>query len=128
MARDSVQVQLEATEARILTLDQRLTERLDRIVEIQQKTEQTIDTLSNRIDALTVQVVQFNSGMTELKGLARQILQALDRQTDAINGHLRVAEEQTKAAQQQSTNINELSKLVATQAATVDFLIRRTAS
>lgn len=48
----------------------------------------------------------------------RQILQSVDRQTEAINGHLKVAESQ-------SANISEPSKLVATQASTVDFLIRR---
>lgn len=114
MARDAIQIQLEANEARINNMDQRITERLDRIT-------QTMETLSNRVDALTVQVTQFNSGMTELKGLSRQILQALDRQVEAVNGHLKVAE-------QQSGNISELAKLVATQASTVDFLIRRTSA
>lgn len=111
MAREAIQAQLEATEARIYTMDQRLTERLDRATQV-------IEKLGERMDVLTVQVTQFNSGTTDLKGLARQILQALDRQTEAINGHLKVAESH-------SANISELSKLVATQASTVDFLIRR---
>ena len=74
MARDTVQIQLEATEARIQNMDQRLTERLDRLTQIVEK-------LGNSIDVLTVQVTQFNAGMTELKGLSRQTLQSLDRQT-----------------------------------------------
>ena len=111
MARDPVKIQLEATEARIQNMDQRLTERLDRLTQIVEK-------LGNSIDVLTVQVTQFNAGMTEIKGLSRQTLQSLDRQTEAINGHLKVAESQ-------SANTSELSKLVATQASTVDFLIRR---
>lgn len=103
MARDAIQSQLEATEARIYTMDQHITERLDR---------------------MTVQVVQLN----ELKGLARQILQALDRQLEAINNQTAAINGQLQVAQQQSANITELSKLVATQAATVDFLIRRTSA
>lgn len=114
MAREAIQAQLEAPEARIHAMDQRLIERLDRITQVVEK-------LGERVDVLAVQVTQFNSGMTELKGLSRQILQALDRQTEAINGHLKVAESQ-------SANVSELSKLVATQASTVDFLIRRMGS
>ncbi|MBD1853180.1 hypothetical protein H6F87_24870 [Cyanobacteria bacterium FACHB-502] len=114
MARDAIQSQLEATEVRIHNMDQRITEWLDHITE-------TLETLGNRVDGLAVQVTQFNSGMTELKGLARQVLQAIDRQTESIHGHLQVA-------QQQSANISELAKLVATQASTVDFIIRRTSA
>jgi chromosome segregation ATPase len=124
MARDAIQSQLEATEVRIHTMDQRITERLDRMTQTLETVGTRLEAITNSIDTLSVQVVQLN----ELKGLARQILQALDRQLEAtnvqnqaINGHLQVA-------QQQSANITELAKLVATQAGTVDFLIRRTSA
>lgn len=120
-AGKAIQSKLEATEAWIYTVDQRLTERLDRITQTLETVGNRLETVSNSLDTLTVQVVQLN----ELKGLTRQLLQALDRQhesinnqTQAINGHLQVT-------QRQSANISELSKLVATQASTVDFLIRR---
>ncbi len=124
MARDAIQSQLEATEVRIHTMDQRITERLDRMTQTLETVGTRLEAITNSIDTLSVQIVQLN----ELKGLARQILQALDRQLEAtnvqnqaINGHLQVA-------QQQSANITELAKLVATQASTVDFLIRRTSA
>jgi chromosome segregation ATPase len=105
-------------------MDQRITERLDRMTQTLETVGTRLEAITNSIDTLSVQIVQLN----ELKGLARQILQALDRQLEAtnvqnqaINGHLQVA-------QQQSANITELAKLVATQASTVDFLIRRTSA
>ncbi|MBD3886603.1 hypothetical protein IFO70_33580 [Phormidium tenue FACHB-886] len=58
MAKETVQAQQEVVEARIYTLDRCLTERLDRATQIVKK-------LSERMDVLTVQVTQFNSGMTE---------------------------------------------------------------
>ncbi|NEQ21632.1 MAG: hypothetical protein F6K28_20940 [Microcoleus sp. SIO2G3] len=100
MARDAIQVQLEATEARIYNLDQRLTERLDRVVE--------------SIDKLAVQVTQFNAGMTELKGIARQILQAIEADRDV--------------AKLQANNVQSMVQLAAQQQQTINTLIAKLAS
>lgn len=100
MARDAIQAQLEATEARIYNLDQRLTERLDRVVE--------------SIDKLAVQVTQFNSGMTELKGIARQILQAIEADRDV--------------AKLQANNVQSMVQLAAQQQQTINTLIAKLAS
>ncbi|MBD2153137.1 hypothetical protein [Leptolyngbya sp. FACHB-16] len=59
-----------------------------------------------------------SEGLTRLENLAERILLAIDKQTDSINAHVQLP-------QQQSANVSELSKLVASQAATVDFLVRR---
>lgn len=100
MARDAIQAQLEATEARIYNLDQRLTERLDRVVE--------------SIDKLADQVTQFNAGMTELKGIARQILQAIEADRDV--------------AKLQANNVQSMVQLAAQQQQTINTLIAKLAS
>jgi hypothetical protein len=100
MAREAIQAQLEATEARIHTLDQRLTERLDRVAE--------------SIDKLTVQVVQFNSGITELKGITRQMLQAIEADREI--------------AKLQANNVQQMVQLAATQQQTINTLIGKLAS
>lgn len=74
--------------------------------------------LGNRIDALTVQVTQFSSGMDELKQLSRQILQAIERQNQAIDGHLTIANRQAE-------NISQLIELAKLQQAAVDRFLGR---
>ncbi len=87
-----------ASDARIELLDRRLTERLEQ--------------LTKSIDALAVQVAQTNS-------VVKQTSQNIDKLTDRIDSHLKVAEKQ-------ADNIAELTKIVATQANTVAMLISRT--
>lgn len=64
----------------------------------------SIDRLTETVDKLAIQVGQNNQGVREMR--------------NAIDGHLKVAE-------QQSANISELTKLVAIQAQTVSTLVAR---
>lgn len=90
----------------------------DQLTQMTQTFDESLGKIATSIDSLTIQVVQFNAGMKELRDLSKQILQAISQQTDAINGHLRVAE-------QQASTVTELTKLVAMQAATANVLIER---
>jgi methyl-accepting chemotaxis protein len=88
------------------------------LVALEQRLTVKLDSIAQNLETITDQLGRMTEHLTRLENLADRVLGAIDKQTDAINNHLKLAE-------QQAVNISELSKLVATQAATVDFLIRR---
>jgi|GEM_PF-3922761 len=53
---------------------------------------------------------------------------AIDRLTVVVDSHLEVAKQQNETAKMQAANIGELTKLVATQATTVNNLLERIAA
>ena len=93
---------------------------LDRLTESIQTTNENLsgsinlltaglDTLTARVDTIAVQVAGFGSGMNELKGLSRQILQAIDSEREV--------------AKQQADNVAQLIELAKQQQTTVDRLL-----
>lgn len=76
---------------------------------------ESIGKLEKSIDRLTENIDRVNSNIDHMNS---NIDQRLNQLAQSIDGHLRVAEAQT-------ANITELTKLVATQAATVNKLLDR---
>lgn len=77
-----------------------------------------LKSVASNLDALTIQVAQMNAGVKENSRNIDRLTVRIDNLTQSVEGHLQVA-------QQQALNIGELSKLVATQAATVNRLLDR---
>ncbi|MGI0495108.1 hypothetical protein ACN4EG_25265 [Alkalinema pantanalense CENA528] len=96
----------------------RLTETLHLYREVH---DRSFETLNSKIEDLAVQVSHLTSSVDRMASSVDRMAAAVERQTTAIDGHLAVA-------QQQSANIAELTKLVSTQAATVNTLINRIAA
>jgi len=106
--RDAGRVQLELVELRIAGLDQRLTERMERLAEQMAAMAATVEAATQSmaasaaetarsLDAIAVQSAQTNAQI-------RATNQAIDRLTNAMTGHLDL--ERAQAA-----NIAELTKL-----------------
>lgn len=93
----------------------RLVERIDDLAVQIDNQAQSIDRLERSIDRLTENVDQVSSNIDRVNS---NIEQRFNQLQSSIDGHLRVSEAQ-------SANIAELTKLVATQAATVNKLLDR---
>ncbi|NJP11100.1 MAG: hypothetical protein HC866_17850 [Leptolyngbyaceae cyanobacterium RU_5_1] len=122
----------------------------DQMQAMTQHFDEALQRVTASIDALTIQVVQMNAGVKQnsqniekltqaierntervtqaIDRNTERVTQAIDRQIEAINGHLRVAEQQERTAQQNAANISDLTKLVTMQAATINTLMERLAS
>ena len=92
---------------------------LETLVEFADVHRQSLTTQRESIDALTHQVGVFTEGLTRLEILIERqeakierILDAIQAQTVAIDGHVRVAEAQAKTAEAQAANIATLSRMV----------------
>ena len=92
---------------------------LETLVEFADVHRQSLTTQRESIDALTHQVGVFTEGLTRLEILIERqeakierILDAIQAQTVAIDGHLRLAEAQAKTAEAQAANIATLSRMV----------------
>lgn len=107
MARDAIQAQLEANEARINNMDIRITERLDRI-------SATLENVAKSLDNFAIQAAQLNSGVNELKGITRQVLAAIEADREV--------------AKLQSTNVQQMVALAAAQQQTLNTLISKLAA
>ena len=77
--------------------------------------------LVSRIDDLAVKIGEQSQSIDRLTGTVDRMAGNIDRLALSVDGHLRVAEQQALTAM-------ELSKLVATQAATVNKLLDRVAA
>ncbi|MGB3494792.1 MAG: hypothetical protein WBA57_18835 [Elainellaceae cyanobacterium] len=83
-----------------------------------QTTEKRFDSVNDALTELSLNVVQLTSQMKELAKQQQKTSEHLETLGKRIDGHLAVAKEQ-------GANISELTKLVATQAQTVQVLINR---
>lgn len=67
-----------------------------------------LDTLTARVDTIAVQVASFGSGLNELKGLTRQVVQAIN--------------DEREVAKQQADNVAQLIQLAHQQRADIERL------
>lgn len=104
-------------------------ETLAAIKESSDRADAKIEELRLVINELAIQNVQLNAAVKATNAGIERLNQTLDTRltqlTDSINGHLRVAEQQERTAQQNATNISELIAAVRQQAATVDRLLSK---
>lgn len=121
-----IAVSREATDrqlAALATTVERTSQNVDRAVEKMQQSADRMEQSAERVERqvgvmsehLTAIDIKIERLADKIDGLADQIREL----TNAVNGHLRVAEKQ-------ADNITELTKLVAIQANTVATLISRT--
>ena len=87
--------------------------------------DRAMERITGAIESLSSRMNQFQVEMQELKDFNQQILHTIERQTLAIDGHLRVAEQQGRVAEQQAANIAELSRMVFDQQSTINRLLER---
>ncbi len=91
----------------------------DRIEQSATRFEQSADRIEHQVGVMSEHLTAIDIKIERLTDKIERLADRIDELTRAINGHLEVAK-------QQSTNIAELTKLVATQANTVAMLISRT--
>lgn len=130
---EAMAVAREATDQQLRTLAatvERTSHNVDRAVEAMQRSadrieqsathfEQSADRIEHQVGVLSEHLTSIDIKIERLTDKIERLADRIDELTRAINGHLEVAK-------QQSTNIAELTKLVATQANTVAMLISRT--
>jgi methyl-accepting chemotaxis protein len=80
--------------------------------------DRRFDQLGQKIEDLAVQVSHLTTSVDQMSRSVTLMAQSVDRISQAVDGHLQVS-------QQQSLNIAELTKLVASQSNTVNRLIDR---
>ncbi len=90
-SRDPIHSQMEAFSLRIDRLDERLTQRLDRIAE--------------NIEAMTVQIGSFSEGLARLEHQVDRIATATEQQAE-------IAKTQAENIRQQTDTVNRLTRLV----------------
>jgi archaellum component FlaC len=96
------------------------TERIERHVDrALEGMQQSADRIEHQVGVMSEHLTAIDLKIERLTDKIERLADRIDELTKAINGHLEVAK-------QQSTNIAELTKLVATQANTVAMLISRT--
>jgi methyl-accepting chemotaxis protein len=83
--------------------------------------DRRFDQLGQKIEDLAVQVSHLTTSVDQMSRSVTLMAQSVDRIANSVEGHLQVA-------QQQSLNIAELTKLVASQSNTVNCLIDRVAA
>ncbi|MBD0346911.1 MAG: hypothetical protein ICV63_19205 [Coleofasciculus sp. Co-bin14] len=91
----------------------------DRMEQSANRMEQSVDRIEHQVGRMSEHLTAIDIKIERLADKIDRLADRIDELTKAINGHLEVA-------LQQSTNIAELTKLVATQANTVAMLISRT--
>jgi methyl-accepting chemotaxis protein len=116
---ETIAASREVADRRIDALNaavERTTQNVDRALEGMQRYSDRMEQSANRIEH---QVGLMSEHLTALDIKIERLTDQIRELTNAVNGHLRVAEKQAE-------NITELTKLVATQANTVAILISRT--
>jgi methyl-accepting chemotaxis protein len=116
---ETIAASREVADRRIDALNaavERTTQNVDRALEGMQRYSDRMEQSANRIEH---QVGLMSEHLTALDFNIERLTDQIRELTNAVNGHLRVAEKQAE-------NITELTKLVATQANTVAILISRT--
>lgn len=83
--------------------------------------DRRFDQLGQKIEDLAVQVSHLTASVDQMSRSVSVMAKSVDRISQSIDGHLQVS-------QQQSLNIAELTKLVASQSNTVNRLIDRIAA
>ncbi|GAB4191870.1 MAG: hypothetical protein Fur006_35620 [Coleofasciculaceae cyanobacterium] len=130
---DLIAISREATDrqlAALATTVERTSHNVDRAVEGMQRSadrmeqsaermEQSAERVEHQVGVMSEHLTAIDIKIERLADKIDRLADRIDELTKAINGHLEVAK-------QQSTNIAELTKLVATQANTVAMLISRT--
>lgn len=110
---ESIAINREVAERQMSNLNaavERTTQNVDRAVE---EIKQSVDRIEHQVGVMSERSTLVDIKIERLADQIREL-------TNAVNGHLRVAEKQ-------ADNITELTKLVAIQANTVAALINRTA-
>jgi methyl-accepting chemotaxis protein len=94
--------------------------------------DRAMERIAEAIASLSTRMAEFREEIAELKDFNQQILRTIERQTLAIDGHLRVAEQQGRVAEQQgriaeqqAANIAELTRMVVSQQSTINRLLER---
>jgi uncharacterized protein YoxC len=77
--------------------------------------------LTTSVDQMSQSITRMSASIDQMGNAVTQMAQSVDRISQAVDGHLQVS-------QQQSLNIAELTKLVASQSNTVNRLIDRVAA
>ena len=116
---EAIAASREVADRRIEALNaavERTTQNVDRALEGMQRSADRMEQSANRIEH---QVGLMSEHLTAIDFNIDRLTDQIRELTNAVNGHLRVAEKQ-------ADNISELTKLVATQANTVAILISRT--
>jgi archaellum component FlaC len=91
----------------------------DRMEQSANRMEQSVERIEHQVGRMSEHLTAIDIKIERLADKIDRLADRIDELTKAVNGHLEVAK-------QQSTNIAELTKLVATQANTVAMLISRT--
>ncbi len=116
---EAIAASREVADRRINALNaavERTTQNVDRALEGMQRSADRMEQSADRIEH---QVGLMSEHLTAIDIKIERLTDQIRELTNAVNGHLRVAEKQ-------ADNITELTKLVATQANTVAILISRT--
>jgi len=109
--RTPADAHLDALDARIELHERRVVGHMDKV-------EAAIAENQIQLNQLTTAIQQLTAAQRETNKKLDTLGDRIDQQRQAIDGHLKVAQEQ-------SANVSELTKLVATQAQTVQILISR---
>ncbi len=116
---EAIAASREVADRRINALNaavERTTQNVDRALEGMQRSADRMEQSADRIEH---QVGLMSEHLTAIDIKIERLTDQIRELTNAVNGHLRVAEKQ-------ADNITELTKLVAIQANTVATLISRT--
>lgn len=91
----------------------------DRMEQSANRMEQSVERIEHQVGRMSEHLTAIDIKIERLADKIDRLADQIRELTNAVNGHLRVAEKQ-------ADNITELTKLVATQANTVAMLISRT--
>lgn len=126
VSREATDRQLSALATTVEQTTRNVDHALEGIRQSAERMEQSVERIEQSVERIEHQVGRMSEHLTAIDIKIERLADKIDRLADrideltkAINGHLEVAK-------QQSTNIAELTKLVATQANTVAMLISRT--
>lgn len=106
-SREAGERRIEALERVVEKSNQNVVRAVEEIKQSAERVERQVGVMSEHLTAIDIKIELLTDQIREL--------------VSAVNGHLRVAEKQ-------ADNIAELTKLVASQANTVNMLISRTGS
>ena len=122
---DSIAASREVADRQIAALNAAV----DRTEAAVERTTQNVDRavmeMRQSADRIEHQVGLMSEHLTRIDLKIEQLADRIHELTIAVNGHLRVAEQQAINISKQADNIGELTKLVAAQANTVAAMINR---
>lgn len=87
--------------------------------------DRAFERVRESIDALTQQITLQSQNIGRLEAALEKTNGAIERLTNAVDSHLGLARQQNETAKMQAANISDLTRLVATQAETVNRLLER---